>query len=463
MELVQVGKQIKVKPITSKMVTRLVRLSWISLGVGLFLIPWRYAWIIQSRPQPPVYGDYTNLMVYAADLPLALALVLWLFSLELKPRRINLRPSALSALLAGLVLISTLSSFSSADPTVSFFRSIELLLFFGLYLFVINEVHTLSFLWVPAGMGLLVQAVVATGQALRQHSLGLIFFQELILDPSWKGVSIVLAQGVRLLRVYGLTNHPNLLGGCLAFAMLLLCLGFLEGSRGGRMLSAALFGLGAVALLLTFSRSAWLGLAAGLGLVGAWLAVTRSRDAFRRWAGLCLGAMLLIAPLAWHFAPFLGSRLNLDGSFSAASPENQSINERWLLLAQAGKLISNHLIAGVGVGAYAQAFHQAVPDYPFDYQPPHMVLAEVGAETGLPGAILYLSILAAPWLLLFFYRKNLQFSSHLAIATSLVMAVSVISFLDYYPWLTSAGFAWQWLIWGLWGGVYAGAVRQAKV
>jgi hypothetical protein len=87
------------------------------------------------------------------------------------------------------------------------------------------------------------------------------------------------------------------------------------------------------------------------------------------------------------------------------------------------------------------------------------VLAEVAAETGLPGAAIYMIVLSLPWLLLFHGRKSLWFSIRLAGVTALLSAVSVISFLDYYPWLSNAGSAWQWLIWGLWGGTFLGVSR----
>lgn len=463
MELVQARENIKDKQVVSRIAALLLQLSWVSLGIGIVLIPWRYAWVLQQRPRPPVYGDYTNLTLYLADLPFLLTLALWLTSLAFKPHRISFRPVALTGALAGLVIISALSTFSSVDPQVSIYHTVGMFLLFGLYLLLINEVHSLSFLWIPAGLSLFIQAGVAIGQALQQHSLGLSSLQELALDPAWKGVSIVLAQGTRILRVYGLTNHPNLLGGCLAFAMLLLLAGFLDAPRGWKLLIAGLFVLGALALLLTFSRAAWLGLAAGLGLTGLWLAVSRKRQAFLAWSGLCGVTLLLLLPFISHYAPFLNSRLNLDGSFSAATPENQSINERWLLLAQAGSLISQHPITGVGVGVYPQALRLALPNYPFDYQPPHLVLAEAAAETGLPGAVVYLIVLAAPWVLLYRGRKTMRFSLSMAGVTALLLAVGVISFLDYYPWLSNTGLVLQWLIWGLWGGVYAGVSGLGEV
>jgi putative inorganic carbon (hco3(-)) transporter len=463
MELVQAQEKMSIKPVGIRIAGILVQLSLVSLGIGITLIPWRFAWILQQRQQPPVFADYTNPILFIADLPLLLAMLLWLISLLVRPTRINLQPHAITFSLAGLLLISALSSISSVDPVVSRYHSIQLLLLFGFYLYLINALPNLSLLWIPAGLGVLIQALVAFGQIIKQHSLGLSALHELPLDPLWKGVSIVLAGGTRTLRAYGLTDHPNILAGCLAFAMLILMAGFLKARHGLRILIGIIFLIGAVALLLTFSRGAWLGLSAGLILIGLWLALSRSRQLFRAWVGLCAITVLLLLPFIWHYAPFLSSRLNLDGSFSAATPENQSINERWLLLSQAVRFIAGHPLTGVGLGAYPQALHQALPNYPFDYQPPHMVLAEVTAETGLPGGVVYLVILAAPWLLLLRSRNKLRFSLQLAGVSALLLAVNLISMLDYYPWLSNAGSIWQWLCWGLWGGVYQNVINGREV
>ena len=72
-----------------------------------------------------------------------------------------------------------------------------------------------------------------TAQPTISHCLGAIYRSALgpatvrdrrkHLDPTQSGVSIVAASGgSRLLRAYGLTDHPNILGGCLAFGLLLL-------------------------------------------------------------------------------------------------------------------------------------------------------------------------------------------------------------------------------------------------
>ena len=100
---------------------------------------------------------------------------------------------------------------------------------------------------------------------MAQRSLGLQDLGEHLLNPVISGVSIVTADGVRLLRAYGLSDHPNILGGCLAFGMLILFSAYMNGSKPTIVLAAFLPGV--PALLVTFSRSAWLAFLGGTGFI----------------------------------------------------------------------------------------------------------------------------------------------------------------------------------------------------
>jgi O-antigen ligase len=172
---------------------------------------------------------------------------------------------------------------------------------------------------------------------------------------------------------------------------------------------------------------------------------------------------LLLLPFLLNSAAFLGSRLNLDGSFTAKTPENQAVNERSLLATLAYGMIRQRPLTGVGIGAFPEALQAAQPDYPFDYQPPHLVPLEVAAETGLVGAGLYALVLAAPWVLLWRSRARWTTSLHalpLAGLSAALLAIGVVSLLDYYPWLLNPGKLWQWLLWGAWGSAYMKASRR---
>ena len=126
-----------------------------------------------------------------------------------------------------------------------------------------------------AGM-VTVQALVGIMQVLQQHSIGWQSLGELELDPAWSGVSIVWANGVRSLRAYGLSDHPNILGGCFAFGLILLATWFIQTDSTRRTLIGAVFALGTIGLFLTFSRAAWLATTLGVAWIVMFLYRTRT-------------------------------------------------------------------------------------------------------------------------------------------------------------------------------------------
>ena len=152
----------------------------------------------------------------------------------------------------------------------------------ALGVYILNEVDGIERLAIPLMAMIVVQAVVAIGQAAVQGSLGLAVLGEQVLQFADGGVSIVAAaDGTYWLRAYGLTDHPNVLGGILAFALIILAL-----ARGLSVRRSSVrwvvFALGAVVLFLTFSRAGWIAYGVGVAVAVAMLAVMRDRPAVRR-------------------------------------------------------------------------------------------------------------------------------------------------------------------------------------
>ena len=428
-------------------------LARMALGAMIVVLPLRYRFVLAARPVPPVYGDYTDILLFWSDIFLLAALGLWLLSLALQPRRVSFGPGFLRWPLAALVGLSGVTAFFSVDPVLSFYHFARLLLLAGLALYVANEIESVGQLIVPAGLMIVSQSVVGIVQVLSQRSVGLPALGELALDPQVKGVSVVFAGDQRFLRAYGLADHPNLLGGCLAFALVLILAwpGSTTGLR--RALWGSVFALGALALYLTFSRSAWLALGAGV-LVSAMLYVyNRQLRVVLDWLSPVGAALLLLAPFVWWTAPYLGMRLDTQSSLVNQAP----VSERAFLISATTRILAQHPLTGVGVGALPSALRAAFPDFPLNYQPAHFALLEAAAETGLPGALAYLSALVVPWAALGLGMRRgpeRALSPTLIAALGALAAVTLVGFFDYYPWLLAPGRLWQWLVWGLWAGSY---------
>jgi O-antigen ligase len=151
----------------------------------------------------------------------------------------------------------------------------------------------------------------------------------------------------------------------------------------------------------------------------------------------------------------------LSARFAQTPAEEQSLGERQLLNQSANQIFAAQPLTGAGLGAFPLALKAQFPDFPVSYQPAHFVLLDVASEIGVFGALFYLVLLVAPWLALFFWRKQLKFTPSLVAATALLLAVSVVGLFDYYPWLLVPGRMWSWLAWGFWGSAFLSARKTA--
>jgi len=438
------------------------RLAQISLGLTIFFAPFRIRVVMLAQPVPSVFSDYTDLLVYLSDIFLILTLVLWGCSLILKPRRVAPGPLVLSIPLAGLIVMGWISAIFSITPLLSVYHCVRLMLLACFYLFIVNEVKDLGgIIWGVAG-GIFIQSSVAIVQIARQSSLGLILLGEMSLNPAWSGVSIVWVAGTRSLRAYGLTDHPNILGGCLAFSLILLMAWMISSQSSKNLVAVSVFLLGLIALLETFSRSAWLGWIGGLLVIAGMYLYSLQFKALGIWIYLLAAGLIMIIPFLWQNASLLGVRLGSQGSFQQVAYEAQSIQERVVLDSAANEIFTGHALTGVGLGASPIALMQARPVFKYYYQPAHFILLDAATETGIFGALFYFLILIGPWLAIVFYRKRLIFSTGLIAASGALAAVTIVGFFDYYPWLLTPGRIWQWLIWGLWAAFYHLAAKKVQ-
>ena len=119
-------------------------------------------------------------------------------------------------------------------------------------------------------------------------------------------------------RAYGLSDHPNILGGCLVFALILITAWFIGEAKRGRLVASSLVALGTLGLFFTFSRAAWL--AYGLALLFMIIILTRKRqqEPVLRWLSMAAASLLILVPFVIQNASYLGMRLGWQNSFSTA-------------------------------------------------------------------------------------------------------------------------------------------------
>jgi O-antigen ligase len=206
----------------------------------------------------------------------------------------------------------------------------------------------------------------------------------------------VVANGPnRLMRPYGLTIHPNVVGGALVLGLLALG-SFLARPKlppKQSLLVLALWALGLWALCLTFSRSAWLALALGLGLAG-FLGLRRPTTRWRlRPTLLSAGiSLLILIGFAGAYWPYLTARAGL----SSQPTELQSLAERRVLIEFATAIGQDHWLLGAGIGTFPWEVRDriAASRYRNDMRAEnvHNVPLLLWAELGLVGVGLWLTL-----------------------------------------------------------------------
>ena len=220
------------------------------------------------------------------------------------------------------------------------------------------------------------------------------FIQKLGLDPIWNGY---LPFG----RVFSTIGQPNALAGYLVLAIPVTAVLAIEQKRTLRVAALAALALMIAALLLTYSRGGYLGLALAVTVLifGLREKITVSRAKLGAYAGAAFVVLVLtvtmIAPArsavtrAWHRIESVSS--------------DESIGSRIDLWIVAIRMIEDHPLVGTGPETFPEEFPgysrtvlpaAAVRHYErFRVESPHNEVLAVASGAGIPAAIAYLSIL----------------------------------------------------------------------
>lgn len=429
------------------------RLAAISFAVAIVLSPMAARFDLLTRPTASVAPAYTDFLLPWAYVAMIVTVGLWLLGVALRPRHLRMGPAFIWIPAVGLVAVAALGTLVSIDPELAAFNVAKLAVTVAIGWYVVNEVERLDQVILAVLVMVASQAGIAIAQSATQHAIGLGGLQELRFAPNVPGVSIVATDaGERWVRAYGLTAHPNILGGVLALGLLVIASA--QGRGWTRLIRIGIFGLGVAALFLTFSRAAWIAFAVGLAVAITMLAIRRDGPGLRSWIAATLTAGIIAVVLAIPFAPYLAARANVSGPVAT---ETRSIDERLALFDLGLKVAADHPLLGTGLGTMPQALKQTDPAFDYAFQPAHVVLVDAAAETGLGGALCYLVLIVAPWLAL--VRARRRWTRWLAGASAAIAAITVVGLFDFYPWTASAGRTWAWILLGLWVVAYRVALQ----
>lgn len=440
---------------------------WLGLGLGIYvaLLPWQTRIIVAQ----PLIGasptEYGALSLYATDILLVLVAV---GAMVLPSRQLGSRSMWFAIGALGIVIFGSLIFANRSDVALHSLR----LFLLGVLLWWIAQQDWVkpTFLLACFVGGAVLQALFGIGQFFTQTSPAFSWLGLASHDAGFSGTSVVEVGGMRWLRAYGSLPHPNILGGYLAVALLItfgLYLRVYDGVRkgfatwtrenvrrhiegrhwyvcqawyiAGLLLTLTILLLG---LLLTFSRSGWIGFAAGWLVTLVLLMAMRWPWGWQLWAKWTL-FMVVIAGVTTLALP----QLFLARSQATGRLETQSLTERQLQFSDAYNLIKLEPLRGVGYGNMPVAVYDQLTrerGSVHSYQPVHNIYLLSVVELGVIGGLVYLAFLFTV-----LRRQLLQTLQHPTWASLVLLgsfsALLVIGLFDHYLWTLSAGAMLVWL------------------
>ena len=452
----------------------------------VFLFPWQTVWIVREVFVGGEKWQYATVGLYVSDVALLLCAVFFLFGTKREVWRGVARDRIV--LLLGTLFVWTLfSSLWAVDASLAFLSAWRLFLMALVFVLArYGDVSMRKTLLVFL-VSMTLQAMLALSQWTGQYVAPSTLLGVAEHDPAQWGTFVLKTESGRFLRAYGGFEHPNVLGGALAVALLF---GVWLSATAKRVSSRAVFlGMTAImsfSLVLTFSRSGWMGFGIGvfffLILSSCCSSAIRSRggsgtkeNTFSRQL-LSIGAhvrksiffcsfwlswlqcdcfsldaakqsfrtILVITILSFSIAFFLVRDIAMSRFLEATLAREGSLSDRAAYFEQALVAIGEHSMLGVGGGNFTAFTRERFPNagtFVGVFQPVHVVPVLVFAELGVVGFLLFLLAILL-WFSSAWRNGNIL---SLAVFSSLLP----ILFLDHWLWSGHFGMVFFGLLLGV--------------
>lgn len=427
----------------------------------LFLLPLQTVWILREVSLDGSKWEYGTIGIFGTDVVLLLFMVTFLGERIFSWKRNNPRSFSFSFLFRGviakgalldartrivfgslvaLLVWSALSILWAEDTVLAGYFFVKMLFAAGVFF----VARSLRYQFASYGAlilfaGAVLESMLGLWQFLLQDTIRSTIFGMSHFEVWRPGVSVLKNESGRWLRAYGSLPHPNILGGFLA-STLIFGLFFLSGARTKTQRITIFISTFFVALgvLVTFSRSAWLGVF--LGVIALSFGVFRWGESAQK-KHFALSFLLIMCALL----PFLFLfRETIFPRFDSKTIEREgSISERITSLYDAKEVLSRgDILMGVGVGNFTNAVHSLHPTRPiWSVQPAHNVFLLVTAEGGVPGVILFLLFLISATGAILSVGKTKNLEKRLLSLTFFCAFVALLPsfFLDHFLWTAHFG------------------------
>lgn len=343
--------------------------------------------------------DYLSPTFYLTDITIFATVLLWIFS----PQKLRRFPVPI---LVCICLFVIGNIYSSLSPLVSFYKWLRVLEFAAFGWYIAKTKPSFHLLTLVLCIPIFYSSLLAIAQFLFQHSIGGVwwFLGERTFDSATPGIARVnwcwsIAACRELLRPYATFPHPNVLGGFLAVGLpmvFIIALSHDRMSRSKKIFLYITFLLGLIALILTFSRSAWI-----VGALGILFSlILKRKSTWVLLVAVCIGLACI---------PYIRT----------LTPASESVSVRQNLNRAAFALWKSYPLFGTGLGTFIMELPRISSSRDlFFLQPVHNVYLLLLSETGIIGFGFSM------WGLYMILKKNFSIG---------LVVLLLLGYVDHYP------------------------------
>jgi O-antigen ligase len=454
----------------------------------IFSVPIETRLILARWTEP--FNEWTAGYIYWTDILLAAVLIFWLarnlktakiFNFAYSAEAASAAKAGQSSIFRGVksfksrilnpnfflflfFVVSALSIANSRLIGLSLYQLLKLAEFIGFYFYLRSALGRGKIFKLEGALAVIIisgvfQAAIAIFQYLKQSGLGLKLLGESPLSVNTTGVAVFIADGMKYLRAYGTTPHPNVLAAWLMlaiFSFYFLLFYYLkpqeikaaalnhnsslirrEDLRWIAIYLILLFGffftfsrvviflwaLGAVISGLLFFREKFNGFLAGIK---------------RRLVVVAITTLIAVSFFTVFFWPQVKSRILISAG-------EEAVTQRIFYNKIAESVAASNPLLGIGIGQFVPRLMTKLKHWPsYFYQPVHNIYLLIASETGFIGLTLFLMFLFFI-LYNFGYLSRFQEPYHFSFFI-LALSFILIGLFDHFLWTLQQGGLIFWMV-----------------
>jgi len=366
--------------------------------------------------------DYLSPTLYLTDVVIA-CMLLFNFGERALQKNEKKKPRIYFSLLSTVtyvlpvVVYITFNIVFSMSPWVACYKWLKVIEFVGVGWYIVANKPQYRDILFYLSVGVAFSSLLAIAQFFLQHSIGgfLWIFGERTFTPDTPGIARFYFHSL-FLRPYATFSHPNVLGGFLATLLPLILYQYIKHKK---LFYLGTSIIGIVALVFSFSRSAWMAGGLGLGVMVWSLQKKRIPSLF--------SLFRLLIPLLLFFGLIILFRPSLT---------DESVVYRIELNRAAIAMWKQAPLFGVGLGNYITELPRQTMIRQGNFlQPAHNIYLLALSELGLVGIgliVICIVYLVKHELKIMKQEKSNRYSNNFVIIINSLFIILLIGFVDHY-------------------------------